>query len=153
VVAKTIATTSVAGWTGDRTVDGYFSAALLARICAFAEMLSPGAESTPITRGGDAPFDAFSCEVFTQKNHFTLTSCGGLVRLFVQPLDSHEDHPVLLVETEAVSEHSADTLRTGVAVAELLVAMRERHDHGGLRTLRRLIDDALPVDRRRHLWL
>ena len=133
-------------------MDGYYSAALLARICAFAEALSPGAESTSITRDGTAPYDAFECEIFTARNHFTLTSCGGLVRLFVQTLDSHEECPVLLVEVEAVSEHSADTLRAGIACAELLVAMRERHDNGGLRTLRRMIDDALPVDRRRH-WL
>ena len=85
-------------------------------------------------------------------NHFTLTSVAGLVRLYVQPLDSHEECPVLLVEVEAVSEHSADTLRAGVACVELLSAMRSHDDHGGLRTLRRMIDDALPVDRRRH-WL
>ena len=136
-----------------RTMDGYYSAALLARVSAFAEMLSPGAESTPITRDGDAPLDAFTCEVFTRKNHFILTSCDGIVRLYVQPLDSVAECPILLVEVEAVREHSVDTLRTGVAVAELLVAMRERKDHGGLRTLQRLISDALPVGRRRHYWL
>jgi hypothetical protein len=131
-------------------MDGYFSAALLARIATFAEVIFPGAESTPVVRGSDAPLDAFTCEIFTNRNHFTLTSCAGLVRLYVQPLDSHEECPVLLVEVEAVYEHSADTLRAGVAVVETLAAMRDRQDHGGLRTLRRLIDDALPVDRRRH---
>ena len=56
-------------------MDGYYSAALLARICAFAEMIAPGAESTQITRDGTAPSDAFECEIFTARNHFTLTSC------------------------------------------------------------------------------
>jgi hypothetical protein len=133
-------------------VDGYFSAALLARVSAFAEMLSPGAESTPITRDATAPADSFECEIFTARNHFVLTSVGGLVRLFVQSLDSRAECPILLTEVEAVRENSVDTLRTGIAVAELLATMRERHDHGGLRTLRRMIDDALPVDRRRHLF-
>jgi hypothetical protein len=99
-------------------VDGYYSAALLARICAFAEALCPGAESTSIVRDGDAPLDAFEVEIFTARNHFTLTSCGGIVRLFVQLLDSVAECPVLLVEVEAVSEHSADTLRTGARRAE-----------------------------------
>ena len=129
-------------------MDGYFSAALLARIAAFAEMICPGTESTQITRDGDAPFDAFTCEVFTKRNHFTLTSVAGLVRLYVQTLDSHEVEPVLLVEVEAANEGSADTLRAGVAVVETLNAMREHHDTGGLHALRRMITDALPVDRR-----
>jgi hypothetical protein len=131
-------------------VDGYYSAALLARICAFAEMLCAGSESTAITRDDSAPFDAFSCEIFTRKNHFTLTSVAGLVRLFVQSLDSREECPVLLVEVEAVNEHSADALRAAVACVELLSAMRDRHDRGGLRALQRMLNNTLPVDRSRH---
>jgi hypothetical protein len=68
-------------------------------------------------------------------------------------LDSHEECPALLAEVEAANEHSADTLRAAVACVELLNAMRERNDHGGLRALRRMIDGALPVDRSRHRWL
>jgi hypothetical protein len=133
-------------------VDGYYSAALLARISTFAEMLCPSAESTQITRDGTAPYDAFEVEIFTARNHFTLTSVAGLVRLYVESLDSHEECPVLLVEVEAAAEYSADTLRAAVACVELFSAMRAHDDRGGLRTLRRMIDDALPVDRRRH-WL
>jgi hypothetical protein len=131
-------------------MDGYFSAALMAKIGAFAEMLCPGAETGQITRDSAAPPDSFECEIFTRKNHFTLTSVAGLVRVYVQSLDSCEECPVLLAEVEAVNEHSADTLRAAVACVELLSAMRERRDHGGLRALRRLIDGALPVDRSRH---
>lgn len=129
-------------------MDGYYSAALLARICAFGEMICPAAETSQITRDGSAPLDSFECEIFTARNHFTLTSCAGLVRLYVQGLDSREECSVLLVEVEAVSEHSADTLRAAVACVETLSAMRERHDHGGLRALRRMIDGALPPVRR-----
>lgn len=131
-------------------MDGYFSAALLARIAVFAEMICPGAESSPITRDGNAPFDAFECEIFTSRNHFSLTSVGGLVRIFVEPLDSREESPVLLVEVEASSEHAADELRAAVASVELLTAMRSRGDFAGLRALRRLIDGSLPVARHRH---
>jgi hypothetical protein len=130
-------------------MDGYFSAALMARISAFAEMIAPGAESTQITRDITAPPDSFECEIFTRKNHFTLTSVAGLVRLFVQSLDSREECPVLLVEVEAVFEHSADTLRAAVASVELLTAMRERGDFAGIRALRRMISGTLPI-RHRH---
>ena len=135
------------GLTGDFVVDGYFSAELLARISTFAEMLYPGTESTQITRDASAPPESFECEVFTRKNHFTMTSLAGLVRLYFEPIDSREEFPVLLVEVEAANENSADTLRAAVSCVELLGAMRERNDRGGLRALSRLIDGALHVRR------
>ena len=130
-------------------MDGYYSAALLARIAAFCEMLCPGAESTEITRDGSTPLDAFECEVFSKRNHFTLTSVGGLVRVYVEPLDSREECPVLLCEVEASSEYAADELRAAVASVELLTAMRERGDFAGIRALRRMISGTLPI-RHRH---
>ena len=111
-------------------------------------MICPGAESTQITRDGTAPSDAFECEIFTSRNHFTLTSVAGLVRLYVQSLDSREEYPILLAEVEAANERNTDTLRAAVSCVEVLAAMRERGDFAGIRALRRMLNNTLPI--RRH---
>jgi hypothetical protein len=128
-------------------MDGYYSVQIMARLATFAEMLSEGAESTQIERAGDASADAFTCEIFTRRNHFSLSSCGGLVRINVQSLDSHEETSELLVEVEASHERSIETLRAIVSSVEAISAMKARQDFAGLRALRRMIDQSLPITR------
>ena len=128
-------------------MDGYYSVQILARLATFAEMLYEGAESTPIERDPGAGFDCFRCEIFSRANHFVLTSGAGLVRLSVQALDSHEEEPLLLAEVESSDEHALETLRALVSAAEGLSAMKARQDHAGLRALRRMIDQSLPITR------
>jgi hypothetical protein len=123
-------------------MDGYYSAAILARISAFAEMLSPGAETTPITRDGSAQPDAFSCGIFTRRNHYVLSSASGLVRLSVQELDSREPEPVLLCEVEAADEHACDALRFCVAAVEAIAVMRAQGNGAGLTMMRRLLNQS-----------
>jgi hypothetical protein len=110
-------------------------------------MLSEGAESTAVERDADAGYDAFRCEIFSHTNHFVLASGAGLVRLSVQALDSHEEEPLLLAEVESSDEHALETLRALVSAAEGLSAMKARQDHAGLRMLRRMIDQSLPITR------
>jgi hypothetical protein len=128
-------------------MDGYASAALMARISTFCEVLLDGAEITQIERAGDASADAFTCEIFTRRNHFSLSSSGGLVRISVQSLDSREETSELLVEVEASHERSIETLRAVVSAVESIAAMKARQDHAGLRALRRMIDQSLPITR------
>jgi hypothetical protein len=126
-------------------MDGYFSAALLARIATFAEVIFPGAESTPVVRGSDDQFDHFTCSIFTHRFQYELVSAGGIVQLCAQSLDSAAPESTLIVEVEAADEHALDTLRTCLCAIEMVAALRKQKDVGGLHVLQRLIAEALGV--------
>jgi hypothetical protein len=134
-------------------MDGHASVVIMSKICAFAEVLWPDSETTQITRGADDYADNYGCEIYTRRHCFELRSGGGHVRLNAAALDSLTESS-LLCEVSAIDEHALSTLRTVLAATEAIAEMRASKNTSGMTMLGHMINDALPVDRRRYwLWV
>jgi hypothetical protein len=118
---------------GDRTLISFIAPMVI---------FGPGTESTSIVRDGDGQLDAWSCEIYSKRNCYSLRSGGGHVRLFAEQLDDRTGDPVMLCEVKA-DEQGLDTLRVLLAGWEMVSELSVTRNARGLQGLLRAIEDGI----------
>jgi hypothetical protein len=124
-------------------VDDRGAVEIMSRLAVFAEMLLENTEATSITRDGADPYDCFECTIYSRNYCYERRSAGGLIRLFAEPIDTHDDEQILVCELSTTDPHALSTLRTCLSAIEMVASLHGSKYTAGLHALQRLIDRAL----------